>query len=1226
MSFGSRCASSPELCVAMLCGLMASAPALAQRQFELPTGPLQPAAEARPVPRADGERIALLVRLEGDPAWLSFHTAGGRRGGAAAMQQAERVRGALTQRQDEFLEAASRLGARPGRQFQFLGNVVAVEVESARVRDLALLPGVRAVGPNRRYERADTASTPLTRASEIWAGRAQEGSRFTGQGVTIGIIDEGIDYTHRHFGGQGNYQDNDRTVLGDVDWPPAGPPLLMGDQLVIGGIDLVGDAYDAGLPPQPDLDPAGCPFSHGTHVAGTAAGYGVLSDGSTYTGDLGLARPLLFPAYPQASVANWRIGPGVAPRANLVSLRVFGCSGSTRTDVLLAALEQVATQTFLGEDIDVVNMSLGSPYGGSGPDDFLNGAQQALVELGVVVVASAGNNGNVQLVSGAPGSAAGTISVANVTDSATVVDGSLLYTDPSDGTTQVSIAAAKGAMYPSAAADPLTAPLAIANPRFACGALSEPAPSEWDGKWLLVDGGSCVFSIKAANVKATGAAGMILINGNDLPPFVMGRTTGFDDALPSIMVRFSDGLTLNQRVGMFSFQGTFDGARQVAFAETLALASASTSRGGVLSGDDRILKPNIAAPGTSITSAGAGSNDRGYTISGTSMAAPHIAGIAALLIEAHGRPTDAAGVALIKQRLMSTANRDIGLVAASTQPFHSPQRIGSGLVEAVAALDTRLVAFASDAPENGALSFGYPRQLIGMPALQQVKTITLRNLTNSALQVNTSYQARSIWAGATVAVSPAVIPVPALGQAEVEVTLTVDAAQPDLNQSGDPTYDATARTFLHEVSGFARFGIDGSGQTIRVPVYAAPHLTADTQVQDVLVVADAVATTPMPIGGSGFDLGPDPDDHVSLVSAYQHLASSDVETALFWDADQSGDNAPDEQLTDYLYADIAHLGASTHVIDAATTRMYLGLAMHGEWNSPRDLFVQAYVDIDDDGTDDYIWYYGSSASDVFLSFVERLSSGEAFSFGERVSYADGSSLNTMLLRNNVLSMPILLRHPDFSALGWPNYDDGPIRLTVVTYQRDSDFSLPIDVVQAAYTPTMTISTPDGSANLAVGANGNRFDITHDFTGISSLPLLLTLHHHQHDAASRTQLTALFLPAQPFNLLTPSDDSSFADASVIGGFTWQAVADATAYSVDIGTLTFGGTPADDGDSVVCEAGTCRLLATPFSLGAGTFSWNAQASHPGGDVGAANGPFDFTLAGAAPDTIFEDGFEE
>src|SRR5690606_6431033 len=117
-------------------------------------------------------------------------------------------------------------------------------------------------------------------------------------------------------------------------------------------------------------------------------------------------------------------------------------------------------------------------------------------------------------------------------------------------------------------------------------------------------------------------------------------------------------------------------------------------------------------------------------------------------------------------------------------------------------------------------------------------------------------------------------------------------------------------------------------------------------------------------------------------------------------------------------------------------------------------------------------------------------------------------------------------------------------------------------------------------NLAVGANGNRFDITHDFTGISSLPLLLTLHHHQHDAASRAQLTALFLPAQPFNLLTPSDDSSFADASVIGGFTWQAVADATAYSVDIGTLTFGGTPADDGDSVVCEAGTCRLLATPF----------------------------------------------
>lgn len=1137
--------------------LMATGPVLAQR---LQPSPLPPMPEAVPdaelPPGLREGRSSVLVRLQGEPAWRRFQDAGGRRGGAAAMQQADQARSALARRQGEFLQAAAALGARPGRQFQFLSNTVVVDIDSRRVAELARLPGVLAVGPNRRYERAHTTSMPLARASEVWAGAVQAGMPFTGQGVTIGIIDEGIDYTHRHFGGEGNYQDNDRTVLGDVAWPPAWPPAAMGDQLVIGGFDFVGDSYNFGLPAQPDPDPAGCPFSHGTHVAGSAAGYGVLADGSTFTGDLGLGNAALFPAFPAASVADWRIGPGAAPRANLVSLRVFGCSGSTGTDVLLAALEAAATERYFDLGVDVVNMSLGSAYGGSGPDDFLNGAQQALAELGIVVVASAGNSGDVQLVTGAPASAASTISVANVTDSAAVVDGGFFYTDPSDGTTLVSIAAAKGGMYPSAGPDPLTAELAIANPILACSALSEPTPTAWDGKWLLVDRGTCNFSVKIANVKATGAAGAIVVSLDNLPPFAMGRTGALDDALPAVMVRQTDGAALKALAGSFTFQGTFDGAIASPFAETPALAAGSTSRGGVVRGnDDRILKPNIAAPGTSITSAGAGTNDRGYTISGTSMAAPHVAGIAALLIEAHGRPFNAEGVALIKQRLMSTATRDIALSATDTPPLHSPQRIGSGLVDAVAAVDARLVAFATDASENGALSFGYPRQLFGTPMLQQVKTITLRNLGVTPLLVSTAYQPRSTWPGAAVAVSPALVEVPAMGETQVQVALSVAAAQPDLNVSGDPTYNAAARTFLHEVSGFAAFSISGSGESIRVPVYASPHLTAATDVPGVLVVADAVATTALPIGGAGFELGTDANDHAALVSAYQHLASSGIEEDLFWDADGSGSNEPGERLTDYLYADLAHVGVAIQGLSASSTQMYLGLAMHGEWTSPRDLFVEAYVDVNNDGSDDYVWFYSAAASDQFtVSFVVLANPGLGqLSFNQTLNYDHGSFVNSMLLRNNVLSMPIVLRNDAFAGLGGPNYVSGPVRLTVVTYQRDSDFSFPIDEVQASFTPSMTIASSIGPLNVTIGTVGNHFDITHDFTGASSLPSILTLHHHQHDPALRAQLTSLFLPAQPFDLLTPADGASFADASVIGPFTWQAVPDAIGYSVAIGAL-------------------------------------------------------------------------
>lgn len=1217
-----RTVSALAMSVLVASGLFAAAPSWAQRQFEL-TATLQPASELPPETGLRGGRIPVLVRLAGDPAWLSYQRAGGHLGGAVAMQQAEQARSAISRRQGDFLQAAAALGARPGRQFQFLSNIVMVDIEATRLPELARLPGVLAIGPNRRYERAHTTSMPLARASEAWAGAAQAGTPFTGQGVTIGIIDEGIDYTHRHFGGEGNYDANDRTVLGDVTWPPAALPAAMGDQLVIGGLDFVGDDYNFGLPAQPDPDPAGCPFSHGTHVAGTAAGYGVRADGSTFTGDLEQGNAL-FPDLPASSVSDWRIGPGAAPRANLVSLRVFGCGGSTGTDILLSAMEYAATQNFLGENIDVINMSLGSGYGGTGPDDFLNGAQQALVELGIVVVASAGNSGDNQLVTGAPGAAAGTISVASITDSAALVDGSFLYTDPSDGTTPVKAAAAKGVMYPDASPDPLTAELAIADPILACSALTEPTPTAWDGKWLLVDRGGCNFSLKVANVKATGAAGAIVVNSLSTPPFAMGLTAGVDDALPAVMVGLSDGAALKNLAGAFTFDGTFDGAVGTSLPETPVLASGFTSRGGVLRGNsDRILKPNIAAPGNTITSAGAGTNDRGYTIGGTSMASPHVAGIAALLIQAHGRPQDADGVALIKQRLMSSATRDIAQSVTDTAPFHSPQRVGSGLVDTVAALDARLVAYATEAPENGALSFGYPRQLFGTPAVQLVKTITLRNLSSASLLVNAAYVPRSSWPGAAVAVSPALLEVPALGEAQVQVALSVAAAQANLNVSGDPTFVSANKSFLHEISGFAEFSFEGGSERIRVPVYAAPNLTADTQVQNVLVVADPVATTPLPIGGTGFDLGPDANDHVSLVSAYQHLASSGLEEALFWDANQSGTDEPDEQLTDYRAADIAHVGVSTHVVNSAETQMYLGLAMHGEWTSPRDVFVEAYVDVNNDAVDDYVWYYGSGASDQFTVSFVVLSTGSAYSFNQQVNYAHGSNVNSMLLRNNVLSLPIVLRSNSLPGVGGPNYEGGPVRLTVATYQRDSDFSFPIDVVQASFTPSMAISSPGGLRNLAFGAAGS-FDIAHDFTGASSLPSILTLHHHQHDPARRAQVTALFAPAQPFNLLTPADGSTFADTSAIGEFSWQEVPDASSYTVQIGALAFSGTPADDDDLVICDAGVCRLTGT-VALDAGLVSWNVQATHPAGDASAANGPFGFTLEGATPESVFQDGFE-
>ena len=167
---------------------------------------------------------------------------------------------------------------------------------------------------------------------------------------------------------------------------------------VAGGYDFVGDAYDASSDdpaintPVPDPDPVDC-NGHGSHVAGTAAGAGVLTDGSTFTGP-----------YDETTHANsFLIGPGVAPEATLYALKVFGCEGST--DVTVDAIEWAVEH-----DLDVINMSLGSEFGRSNDPTAMAATNAAIA--GVVVVTSAGNAGPGRYLTGSPGTGSGALSVA----------------------------------------------------------------------------------------------------------------------------------------------------------------------------------------------------------------------------------------------------------------------------------------------------------------------------------------------------------------------------------------------------------------------------------------------------------------------------------------------------------------------------------------------------------------------------------------------------------------------------------------------------------------------------------------------------------------------------------------------------------------------------------------------------------------------------------------------
>lgn len=490
-------------------------------------------------------------------------------------------------------------------EFFVTSNALTVKLNGADPAAVGRINGVQSTQQSTLYKLDMNESVGLIGADSYWGELG--GATKAGSGVKVAVIDSGIDATHPFF---------QCTVAG-------GPKVNFGGiyysgQGILPQVPSASALLGPGYTPSPG-DPLYFFSDHGTHVAGTIGGC------ANTTVDL--------PPTDFSNVWNDTVLSGVAPGAQLFDYNVFpfigagvvAFGGSAFSHDIADAIEDA-----VADDMDVINMSLGG--GVQGPHDFLAEVSNGAVAAGVTVVTSAGNEGDGSYTIGSPASASEVVAVGATTNAhqllATVTE------DPGGDDEDVYDAAV--GEFPDF--DGEERPL-IEWPG------SDPEACTGDvtglsGEIVLISRGSCAFSQKMENANLAGAYGVIVYNNVPGEPIGMARSTGFDDFIPAVMVSDADGAALLDDVADAPSTAEVT-PRQIDETVTPNLMADFSSRGPAPFTD--VVKPDVVAPGVNVlssvmdfTSGGVIPGSWSWELfNGTSMASPHVAGAAALLLDDH---------------------------------------------------------------------------------------------------------------------------------------------------------------------------------------------------------------------------------------------------------------------------------------------------------------------------------------------------------------------------------------------------------------------------------------------------------------------------------------------------------------------------------------------------------------------------------------------------------------
>lgn len=624
----------PILLVVLACGLLAGPSAMAteltvaqELQTRLGeehyTGEYDKVPPMREAIMTEDGRVRLVIQLEEPPLANykggvgSFRATSPRATGARKLDvgaaDAVAYRGFLRERQSQFERELRKVAPelRVGHRYQVVFNGLSVAVDPSRVGAISRMRGVKKVYPSKRYYQVMDASLPLINAPSFWS--IIEGGRDSaGDGIKVAIVDGGIRPEHPMFDGT-DFMYPEGYPLAD-DYCGLVDPMFCNPKLIVAR--HFNDDQGTLHPDEVD-SPLGI-NGHGTHVAGSAVGNYV--EGADQ-GD-GVLENV----------------SGVAPAAWLMVCKGLwwnGTTGSGGTGDLIACVDSM-----VADGADVINNSWGGGGGEDPRSDAFGEVFESAEAAGVVAVAAAGNAGPGARTIGCPGCQPSVLTVANSTHGrihALSVD--VDFPPSVQGTLPLSgLGCLEGTGVPftgTVGPDPIAYAGDIDAANFE-GCNPFPA-SSMDGDIALISRGSCTFATKVANAEAAGAVAVMVYNNLPGTPIVMGGLN-FGETISSCMLSNDDGINVRDHVqanpgapGTINFP-----ASRVVNENWEDFISSSSSRGP--NGWDDILKPEIAAPGTNIFSAWSPdyppSPGEDYTIiSGTSMASPHVAGAAALVMQ-----------------------------------------------------------------------------------------------------------------------------------------------------------------------------------------------------------------------------------------------------------------------------------------------------------------------------------------------------------------------------------------------------------------------------------------------------------------------------------------------------------------------------------------------------------------------------------------------------------------